>query len=52
MITLLRAALFVLPLVLLGSFAPDTWAAGAWLAGGLLMVVLALRGVPSEGGQG
>lgn len=44
MITLLRAALFVLPLVLLGSFTPDTWAAGAWLAGGLLMLVMAWRG--------
>ncbi|MCU0923387.1 MAG: hypothetical protein MUF16_24200, partial [Burkholderiaceae bacterium] len=42
--TMLRAFAFLLPLILIGAFASVPLAGGFWLAGGVLMIILAARG--------
>jgi hypothetical protein len=39
--TVLRATVFLAPLILIGALASPTWAGGVWLCGGLLMIILA-----------
>ena len=42
--TMLRAIVFLLPLILLGAIASPPLAGGAWLCGGALMIILAALG--------
>jgi all-trans-retinol 13,14-reductase len=42
--TMLRATVFLAPLILFGTLASSAWAGAAWLFGGLLMVILAALG--------
>jgi len=41
---MLRATVFLAPLILIGALASPAWAGGVWLCGGLLMIILAARG--------
>jgi len=43
--TMLRATVFLLPLILVGAIASPPLAGGAWLCGGVLMIILAARGL-------
>ena len=42
--TMLRAIVFLLPLILVGAIASPPLAGGVWLCGGVLMIILAARG--------
>ncbi|HET7864372.1 MAG TPA: NAD(P)/FAD-dependent oxidoreductase, partial [Burkholderiaceae bacterium] len=42
--TMLRAIALLLPLILIGTFAPPHLAGGTWLCGGVLMIILVARG--------